>query len=224
MSAVAVHLDGFILKKRSPTCGLERVKVYDSSGVPFRDGTGLFAKRITEAFPELPVIEEGRLSDSDQRDHFLSQVYSFSRLKQASPSMKDIQRFHRSHKLFLLEHSPSTYARLGNLAANAGNLEAPLVLESYKREFMVALKNSRPTAKTRTNVLQHAAGYLRGKADEHDRKSLQDYIEKYRMGELPFMAPLTLLQHLVSKFNITYLREQVFFGPFPRAVGSQERL
>ena len=53
-----------MLKKDSPGCGLERVKVYDRHGSPVRGGRGLYAAALVEAYPYLPVEEEGRLADT----------------------------------------------------------------------------------------------------------------------------------------------------------------
>jgi uncharacterized protein YbbK (DUF523 family) len=35
-------LSGYILKKGSPSCGMERVRVFDAHGVPAKSGQGLF--------------------------------------------------------------------------------------------------------------------------------------------------------------------------------------
>src|SRR5579864_3099120 len=57
------NLSGYVLKKNSPSCGMERVKVFDSRGVASRPGQGLFAEALLQRFPHLPVEEEGRLGD-----------------------------------------------------------------------------------------------------------------------------------------------------------------
>ena len=53
-------LDGYVLKKDSPSCGVWRVKVFGPDGNT-RDGIGLFAAIVVQRFPLLPVEEEGRL-------------------------------------------------------------------------------------------------------------------------------------------------------------------
>jgi uncharacterized protein YbbK (DUF523 family) len=53
------ELCGFVLKKDSPTCGLERVKVYGTAGMPVKSGRGLFADALVTRIPLLPVEEEG---------------------------------------------------------------------------------------------------------------------------------------------------------------------
>ena len=58
-------LRGFIFKKDSPSCGMERVKLYNDKGMAERVAAGLFAQEIMAANPLLPVEEEGRLNDAD---------------------------------------------------------------------------------------------------------------------------------------------------------------
>jgi len=55
-------LCGYVLKKDSPSCGMERVHVFDAHGVPAKSGRGLFAEVLLRHFPNLPVEEEGPLS------------------------------------------------------------------------------------------------------------------------------------------------------------------
>jgi uncharacterized protein YbgA (DUF1722 family)/uncharacterized protein YbbK (DUF523 family) len=225
--AQSLNLDGFIFKKDSPTCGLERVKIYEPKGslaAPTRKGIGFFADKIKEMDPLMPLIEEGRLMDTEQRDQFLCEIFAYAKLKSVPPQMHDIEIFHRTHKLFLMEHSPAQLKLLGQIVGNAEHLTAEEVHTQYKTLFMNTLKNHKPTLKSRTNVLQHAQGYLKKVAEDHDRKSLDEFIQSYRLGEVPFISPLTLLQHLIKKFKITYLEEQVFFGTFPKALGSLRRL
>src|SRR5688572_12596174 len=47
-------LSGYILKKDSPSCGMERVKVFGESGMPERNGRGIFAAALLARFPNLP--------------------------------------------------------------------------------------------------------------------------------------------------------------------------
>ena len=76
---VASGISGFVFKKDSPSCGLERVKVYRGDNPQaVRDGAGLFAKVFTTLYPHIPVIEEGRLTDPLQAEHFLARVHFFN--------------------------------------------------------------------------------------------------------------------------------------------------
>src|SRR5262245_23060769 len=57
----AMKLSGYVFKKGSPSCGMERVPVYHSNNLPGRSGRGLFAAAVMRRWPQLPVEEEGRL-------------------------------------------------------------------------------------------------------------------------------------------------------------------
>jgi uncharacterized protein YbbK (DUF523 family) len=59
----SLNLSGYIFKKNSPSCGFERVRVYNSKGVPSREGRGLFAAAVIKRFSLMPAEEEGRLQD-----------------------------------------------------------------------------------------------------------------------------------------------------------------
>jgi uncharacterized protein YbbK (DUF523 family) len=63
-----MELSGFVLNKDSPSCGIERVRVYAFSGTAQRSEHGFFARALRERFPVLPVEEEGRLNDPRFRE------------------------------------------------------------------------------------------------------------------------------------------------------------
>ncbi len=81
----ALDLCGCIFKKDSPSCGLRGVKVWraPATAVPGGRHPGLFAAALVERFPDLPVEEEGRLSDPRVRETFIERVFAYARLKRA---------------------------------------------------------------------------------------------------------------------------------------------
>lgn len=137
-----MDLDGFILKSRSPTCGLFRVKVYDQNGVPRNEGRGLFADALVRRLPLLPMEEEGRLRDPLLRENFVDRLFAYHRLRhllRSQPRPADLVRFHTAHKLTLLSHSPAYLKQLGQLVAHAGSDAFPEILDRYARLFMEAM-------------------------------------------------------------------------------------
>lgn len=211
-------LSGFVLKKDSPSCGLERVKVYDRHGAPARAGRGLFAAALVEAFPHLPVEEEGRLADPRLRDNFVERVFAYWRLRglfAARWTVGDVVRFHTAHKLLLLAHAPDAYRRLGRLVAGARGMSRRDLERSYIDGFMGALKQL-ATARRHTNVLQHMAGYFKDRVDAASKGELADTITDYRLGLVPLVVPLTLLRHYVRMFDIAYLAGQTYLEPHPK--------
>lgn len=211
-------LSGYVLKKDSPSCGLERVKVYDGHGVAARTGRGLFAVALVERFPHLPLEEEGRLADPRLRDNFVERVFAYARLRdlfRARWTTGDLVRFHTSHKLLLLAHAPEAYRQLGRLVAGAADLPRRDVEQRYTERFMQALTRL-ATPRLHTNVLQHMAGYFKDRLDAASKRELADTIADYRRGLVPLVVPLTLVRHYVRMFSVAYLAGQTYLEPHPK--------
>jgi len=211
-------LSGYVLKKDSPSCGFERVKVYDRHGTPVRGGRGLFAAALVDAFPHLPVEEEGRLADPRLRDNFVERVFAYRRLRSlfvARWTVGDVVRFHTAHKLLLLAHAPEAYRQLGRLVAGARHMSRREVERRYIDGFMVGLAQL-ATARRHTNVLQHMEGYFKDRLDAASKRELADTIADYRHGFVPLVVPLTLLRHYVRMFDVAYLAGQTYLQPHPK--------
>lgn len=212
-----LELSGFVLKKDSPSCGLERVKVY-GGGVPRKAGRGLFAQVLMEAFPYLPVEEEGRLCDPRLRENFVERVFAYHRLQnffRSSWTLGDLVAFHTAHKLQLLAHSPQLYQELGQLVARAKDLPRSQLQASYTAAFMTCLA-TRATRARHANVLQHMAGYFKKTLSPEDRAELQGLISDYQRGLVPLVVPLTLLRHFVRLTGQPYLSGQTYLEPHPK--------
>ena len=73
------NLSGFILKARSPSCGIKKVKLFGESGAMRRIGTGLFAHALIRQFSDLPIIEDEHLANPELREKFIKQVLAYHR-------------------------------------------------------------------------------------------------------------------------------------------------
>ena len=212
------ELDGYILKKDSPSCGMERVKVYDANAVPARTGRGLFAEALMERLPLLPVEEEGRLSDPRLRENFIERVFAHQRLRALFTgrwTVGALMKFHTAHKLTLLAHSPSAYSGLGRLVAKASEMPRAELRAEYESAFMRALAVM-ATPRRHVNVLQHMLGYFRKPLDVESRAELAASIADYQAGIVPLVVPITLLRHHVRRCGVEYLAGQVYLEPHPR--------
>jgi uncharacterized protein YbgA (DUF1722 family)/uncharacterized protein YbbK (DUF523 family) len=211
-------LSGYVLKKDSPSCGLERVKAYQHHGGPTRSGRGLFAAALVEAFPHLPVEEEGRLADPRLRDNFVERVFAYWRLRGllgGGWTVGDLVRFHTAHKLLLLAHAPEAYRRLGRLVAGARGMSRRDLERCYADGFMQALAHL-ATARRHTNALQHIAGYFKDRLDAASKRELAETIADYRRGLVPLVVPLTLIRHHVRTLGVSYLAGQTYLEPHPK--------
>jgi uncharacterized protein YbgA (DUF1722 family)/uncharacterized protein YbbK (DUF523 family) len=211
-------LSGYVLKKNSPSCGLERVKIYDRRGAPSATGRGLFADALTQRFPHLPVEEEGRLFDPHLRENFIERVFAYSRLRTLFSGrwgVGALVEFHTAHKLILMSHAPEGYRRLGTLVAEAGAVPRAQLKQLYSAEFMRTMAVM-ATRRRHTSVLQHMAGYFKRQLDRASRVELQNTIEDYRLGLTPLVVPITLLQHHVRVHRVEYLAGQLYLQPHPK--------
>ncbi len=213
-----LDLDGYLLKSKSPTCGMERVKVWDANGVPARTGRGLFAEALIDRLPQLPVEEEGRLNDPAIRENFIERIFANRRLKDFFSgrwTIGGLVAFHSNEKLLLMAHDPGTYKALGPLVAGAKKLDRPTLESRYRGLFLAGL--ARPaTVRRHVNVLQHMAGYFKKCADPGDREELARLVADYRAGLLPLVVPITLLRHLVRRHDVRYLAGQTYLEPHPK--------
>ncbi|MGE3508553.1 MAG: YbgA family protein [Vicinamibacterales bacterium] len=212
------RLSGFVLKKDSPSCGMERVKVYAASGPAERAGRGLFAEALLARWPNLPVEEEGRLGDPRLRDNFVERVFAYQRLRQLFDrrwTIGDLVQFHTAHKLTLMAHAPVAYRELGRLVAGARQAGRKELQTEYAARFMQALTVI-ATPSRQANVLQHMLGYFKQSLDAAARAELLDLIEQHRLGRVPLIVPITLFKHHVRRLNVAYLAGQVYLDPHPR--------
>jgi uncharacterized protein YbgA (DUF1722 family)/uncharacterized protein YbbK (DUF523 family) len=212
-----LDLCGWILKKDSPSCGMERVRVY-AKGAATKTGRGLFAEALLERMPLLPVEEEGRLNDPELRENFVERVFAYRRLKdffRGRWTVGDLVRFHSAEKLLLLAHHPEGYRQLGRIVAKAKEIPREELPTRYGEIFMRAMAMPATPGK-QTNVLQHMAGYFKDSLPADERAELQDAIRDYRRRLVPLVVPLTLIRHHVRKLGVTYLEGQTHLAPHPK--------
>jgi uncharacterized protein YbgA (DUF1722 family)/uncharacterized protein YbbK (DUF523 family) len=214
----ALELDGYVLKRASPSCGLLRVRVYRDNGVPAADGRGLFAETLVAALPALPVEEEGRLNDPALRENFIERVFVAARWRsflKTRPRARDLVAFHTAHKFAVLAHSPAHYARLGRLVAAAGRAFTRATLGEYQALLMEG-HAVRATRGRHANVLTHMAGYFKRELGTDERAELVEVIDEYRRSLVPLVVPLTLVKHHVRRLAVRYLADQVYLNPHPK--------
>lgn len=220
------QLSGYVLKKDSPSCGMERVKVFDASGMPQRTGRGIFAEALLQRFPNLPVEEEGRLSDPRLRENFIERVFAYQRLRRFFAgrwSIGGLVAFHTSHKMSLLSHSTARYQELGRLVASAAGMPRAELRGAYESRFMRTLALV-ADARRHTNVLMHMAGHLKKQLDGPSRQELAATIDEYRRGLVPLVVPITLLRHHARQHDTSYLLGQSYLEPHPRELMLRNRV
>lgn len=222
----AAELDGYVLKKSSPSCGMERVKVYDENGAPAPGGRGLFAAALIERLPLLPVEEEGRLRDARLREHFIARIFACARVREFLASdwgPAELVEFHAREKMLVRVHDPGLALELGRLVAEAGRLDRVELAARYEELHARAL--TKPATPGRhQDVLEHLAGHVKDELSGADRAELQRAIEEYRDGIVPLAVPLALLRRHIRAASAEWAAAQVYLEPAPRELGLRSRL
>lgn len=216
-------LDGFIVCAKSPSCGMERVRLYDENGNRGRkEGHGLFTSAMQQAYPWLPVEEDGRLHDPVLRENFVERIFALhelNTLRAKGLTRHALLAFHSRYKLQLLAHHQAGYREIGPFIAHLhewDDLEAFFV--AYREKLMIILKHP-ASRKNHTNVLMHIQGYFHEQLTVRQRAELREVIINYRAGLLPILAPLTLLKHYLAEHPDEYLLTQNYFSPYPENLG-----
>lgn len=218
MAARVGDICGYIFMQNSPSCGLERVKVYQANGIPHRNGgRGIYAQAFCEKHPDLPVEEAGRLNDAVLRENFLTRVYVYrdwqALLKQGL-TRRALTDFHSRCKYLLMAHHPVQYKTLGNLLGSMGKGDPNLIGPRYFSGLMAALSQC-ATRGTHSNVLQHLSGYLKQAISREDKQEVLHVIGQYRHGIVPLVVPLTLLKHHFRQHPDPYIAQQLYLQPHP---------
>lgn len=215
------EVDGFILKSRSPSCGIKDVKVYPSADAtaPSGKGTGFFAAAVLRRFADLPVEDEGRLTNFTIREHFLTRVFALARLRGAlrSGAMRDLVAFHARHKLLLMAYNQTAMRTLGRIVANPDRRPFAAVAADYWTHFSAALARA-PRVGAIINVLMHALGYFSDGLSAREKALFLDTLERYRARKIPLSAATAILRAWIARFDTAYLADQVFFEPYPEAL------
>jgi uncharacterized protein YbbK (DUF523 family)/uncharacterized protein YbgA (DUF1722 family) len=211
------ELCGFIFKSRSPSSGMERVKVYNKNGLAHKTGVGVFARVFMEHFPLLPVEEEGRLHDPVLRENFIESLFTFQRwrdLLAQKGGRGSLVEFHSRHKFLILSHSPEIYRQMGILVAEAGKTTPTELFDGYQQLLMKAM-GLKTTVKKNVNVLQHLLGYFKKALSSDEKREVLELIERFAQKHLPLIVPITLINHYVRKYRPPYLLGQYYLEPHP---------
>lgn len=210
-------VDGFILKYRSPSCGMKNIRVYSSaekSGATSK-ASGFFGGAAIRFFPYLAIEDEGRLRNINIREHFLTKLYALANLRdvQSRGSLAELIQFHTANKLLLMSYSQRESKVLGNIVANHEKLDLAEQFRLYRVHLAEALKG--PTKFTsKINVLMHSLGYFSDGLTQQEKAHFLQSLERYRNKKIPFSSLSVMLQSWIARFDEEYLRNQTFFEPF----------
>jgi uncharacterized protein YbgA (DUF1722 family)/uncharacterized protein YbbK (DUF523 family) len=213
------EVDGFILKERSPSCGMKNVKLYPGPGkvqVLGSKHAGLFGAAVLEKYPGVPVEDEGRLRNFTLREHFLTALFTLARFRAARSAgrMAELVKFQERHKLILMAYDQVKMRALGRLIANPEKRPLRDVVGDYGVLLRQALDRP-PQSGPVINVLTHALGYFKQGLLPAEKEFYLDALEQYRAERVPLGVPVAVVRSWIVRFDQAYLADQFFFAPYP---------
>ena len=209
------EVDGFILKNRSPSCGVKDTKVYVND-IPGDSAAGIFAQQIKKAFPDKIFENEGRLKNYQIREDFLTKIFvlaHFRTIKQEA-KMKDLVKFQSKHKYLFMSYDQKQLKVLGRIVANHKQLDNVEVFKQYEKELRKMLSTERDY-KSNINVLMHLMGYFSDELSAEEKEYFLATIKKYKKAKLPLSVPLGILKGWAIRYKKDYLKQQSFLTPYP---------
>lgn len=211
-------IDGFILKYRSPSCGMKGVKIYagPEKGAASVPGAGFFGGTVLGKFPESAIEDEGRLRNFRLREHFLTKLFLVADFRKVRSlgTMRGLVQFQAQNKFLLMAYNQKELRILGRLVANLEKRPVAEIFEDYERHLASALARP-PRYLSNINVLMHALGFFSTELSHTETAFLLDSLERYRAGKIPLSVPLNLIRSWIVRFENDYLQQQTFFIPYP---------
>ena len=212
-------VDGFILKYRSPSCGLKDVNQYPGleKARSVGKGSGFFAGAVLKRFSQFPIEDEGRLNNYRIREHFLTSLFTLADFREVRTSgkMKNLVRFQAQNKFMLMSYNQKEMRILGSIVANHEKRPAVRVVEEYEEHLRSAFQNM-PRYTSNINVLMHALGYFPKDLSPKERSFFLDSLEQYRNEKVPLSVPLNIARSWIVRFENEYLMNETFFEPYPQ--------
>ncbi|HYE97953.1 MAG TPA: DUF523 and DUF1722 domain-containing protein [Planctomycetota bacterium] len=207
------EVDGFLLKSRSPSCGIRDTKRFRGGRVAGR-GAGLFAEAVLALYPHAAVEDEARLSDGGLRERFLTKLFALAELRRVRRT-SDLARFHARQTLLLTAYDPASRAPLGRLAASTRPF--PKVLADYRARFAKALSEP-PRPEAHANLLERAIGPLLKDLAPAEKAQVRASIRTLRSGRRTPGAPIALLRAWLKRTPTPEFAHQSYLDPYPETL------
>lgn len=208
-------VDGFILKSRSPSCGIKDVKIYNScdKGSSFNKGKGVFGNAVLNTHPWLAIEDDGRLKDFSIREHFLTKLFTITKFRKIkeTKSIDKLKEFNLSNNLLFMSYNNKRKKELDKIMNNINDKD---IFSQYEKYLgLIFSKAARYTSKI--NVLNMCMERFIDKLKDDEKQFIHRSIDDYVEGHISFSVPLYLVKSYALRFEIDDLLKQTFFEPYP---------
>ena len=210
-----IQIDGFILKSKSPSCGVKNTKIYSNilNEDKYKNGNGVFAENILNKFSKYPIRNENELDDSSLRKHFYTSIFTIAEFRTIN-NINKLYEFHRKHKYLFMSYNQLLMKEMGDIAANRNNKNIARVLKNYKKS-LITIFSEKPNRKSNINTYMHIMGYFKNLLEAEEKECFLKLLKEYKAKKVPLLSINNIVTSWIIKFDNTYLKGQSLFCPFP---------
>ena len=202
-------IDGFILKSRSPTCGLKDAKVYycgNKCSIRSNEN-GFFSQKIIDKYDYLPIENEGRLKNYNIRDNFFTRIFFINNLK----NNKNIIEFHKNNLLLLKSYDDESTNEVSDIL-NENRMEDQV--HQYKEKVLNIVSNQRKKENKLSIIIKVFEKY-KNMLNEEEINMCNGLIESYENQRIPFSTLEVVIKMYATRFKDKDILNQTFFYPYP---------
>ncbi|MHA2392096.1 MAG: DUF1722 domain-containing protein [Promethearchaeota archaeon] len=212
-------IDGFLLKYKSPSCGLFETKYFfdeKPGSAVIERGAGLFGREVSKIFPSLAIETEARLTNFRIREHWLTKLYVLRYFREVkdSESYKKLIEFQSRNKFLLMAYNQNLMRKMGRIVANPLKKQFDVITGEYEKHLKSSLSQP-PEYTSHINVLMHSLGYFKKILSSQEKAFFLDELEKYRAGWIPLFVLIEIIKSWIARNENTYLAQQSYFNPYP---------
>ena len=202
-------IDGFILKSRSPTCGLKDAKVYyRGNKCSIRSNeNGFFSQKIIDKYDYLPIENEGRLKNYNIRDNFFTRIFFINNLK----NNKNIIEFHKNNLLLLKSYDEESTNEVSDIL-NENRMEDQV--HQYKEKVLNIVSNQTKKENKLSIIIKVFEKY-KNMLNEEEINMFNGLIESYENQRIPFSTLEVVIKMYATRFKDKDILNQTFFYPYP---------
>lgn len=202
-------IDGFILKSRSPTCGLKDAKVYyRGNKCSIRSNeNGFFSQKIIDKYDYLPIENEGRLKNYNIRDNFFTRIFFINNLK----NNKNIIEFHKNNLLLLKSYDEESTNEVSDIL-NENRMEDQV--HQYKEKVLNIVSNQRKKENKLSIIIKVFEKY-KNMLNEEEINMFNGLIESYENQRILFSTLEVVIKMYATRFKDKDILNQTFFYPYP---------
>lgn len=206
------QVEGFILKTRSPSCGVKDAKIYgsnDSKARVVKKGIGFFAKVVLKKFPSYQVEDEGRLENFQVRHNFFIKIFTLAKFKKIK-SFNSLKKFHEENYYLFEMFDEKIQKQMSQLFENrSGDF-----LSEYS-SFLNLLFSKNITARSPIKIVNEIYSRYSEKIFKKEKIFFEKKLEEYVSGKIPLIGILEVLEDWAIRFGDDYVLNQSFFYPYP---------